>query len=155
MVQAEVTETIKCTPDELLEFVMDIERYAEVDDKIRPIEWARREGDLVEFRFRPKMRGMPPSPKWVQHLTLTPGKRIDVINAPPPHNRMTHPMLTFTASWECEPVADGTRVVRTIRMDFKPLFRWLAEPMMKKRLQPAVEDEIRRAKEHLESRDQA
>ncbi len=33
----EVTETISCTPDELLEFVMDVERYAQLDHEIRPI----------------------------------------------------------------------------------------------------------------------
>lgn len=73
MVEAQVVETIRCKPDELLEFVMDIERYAEVDAKIRSLDWARREGELTEFKFRPKLPGVPlPSPKWVQQIRLTP-----------------------------------------------------------------------------------
>ena len=41
--------TIACPPREFLEFVMDIERYAEVDDKIGPILWTRRQGNVVTF----------------------------------------------------------------------------------------------------------
>jgi len=37
MVRAQVQESITATPDEVLDFVMDIERYAQVDDKIRPV----------------------------------------------------------------------------------------------------------------------
>ncbi|MGH3431731.1 MAG: SRPBCC family protein [Thermocrispum sp.] len=153
MVQAQVTETIRCKPDELLEFVMDIERYAEVDVKIRPIDWARRDGELTEFRFRPKLPGVPlPSPKWVQQIRLTPGRRVDITNAPLPHNRLGHRMLTFTASFVVEPVDAGTKVTRTVRMDFKPYLRWLAEPMLRGKLQAGVQDEIRGAKAYLEGR---
>lgn len=57
MAEAQVCETIHCKPDDLIEFVMDIERYAEVDAKIRPVTWARRDGDLTEVAFRPKLPG--------------------------------------------------------------------------------------------------
>lgn len=153
MVQAQVTETIHCTPDELLEFVMDIERYAEIDDKIRPIEWARRDGDLTEFRFRPKLPGIPiPSPKWVQQIRLTPGVRVDITNAPPPHNKLVHPMLDFTASFVCAPMDLGTQVTRTVRIDFKPPMRWIGEALFRRRLQAGVEQEIQGAKRYLEGR---
>jgi hypothetical protein len=33
MVRAQSIQTVACTPDEFLEFVMDIERYAKVDEK--------------------------------------------------------------------------------------------------------------------------
>jgi hypothetical protein len=151
MVQAQVVATINCAPDELLEFVMDIERYAQVDAKIRPIDWARRDGNLTEFKFRPKLPGVPlPSPKWVQQIRLTPGKRVDISNAPLPRNKLTNRMLTFTASFVTEPVDGGTRVTRTVRMDFKPFVRWLAEPVLRTKLQAGVQDEIAAAKAHLE-----
>lgn len=153
MLEAKVTETIQCTPDELLEFVFDIERYAEADTKIRPIDWARREGNLTEFRFRPKLPGVwIPSPKWVQQIRLTPGQRIDIVNAPPPRNRLVHPLLTFTASFVVRPVDDGTEVTRTVRMDFKPWARPLGERLVGDKLQVGVEDEIRQAKRLLEQR---
>lgn len=153
MIEAQVTETIRCTPDELLEFVMDIERYAEVDEKIRPIDWAKRDGDLTEVKFRPRMTGvLMPSPKWINQLHRTPGKRIDVTNAPLPRNKLANRMLRFTASFVVEPVDGATRVTRTVRMDFKPYARWLAERMIGDKLQAAVEDEIRQAKDYLERR---
>lgn len=57
MLEARVTETIRCTPEELLDFVMDPERYAEVDEKIGTIDWVRREGNVTEFRFRGALPG--------------------------------------------------------------------------------------------------
>lgn len=44
MVTITETETIAVAPDEVLALVMDIERYAQVDDKIRPVLWSRRTG---------------------------------------------------------------------------------------------------------------
>ena len=32
---------------------MDIERYAEVDDKLGAFDWVRRKENFVEIRFRP------------------------------------------------------------------------------------------------------
>lgn len=58
MVRVTAEQTIRCTPEEALEFVMDIERYAQVNDKIGPIDWARREGNLTEFKF------LPADPAW-------------------------------------------------------------------------------------------
>lgn len=153
MARAEVTETINCKPDELLEFVMDIERYAEVDEKIRPLDWVRREGELTEFRFRPRLTGVfLPSPKWVNQMRLTPGRRIDISNAPLPRNKLANRMLTFTASFTVEPVDGGTRVRRVVEMEFKPYARWLAERLLGDKLQAGVEEEIRLAKAYLEGR---
>ena len=126
MVRAQSIQTVACTQDEFLEFVMDIERYAKADEKIRPIYWSRRDGDTVEFQFRPKLPGLPmPSPKLVQRVTLTAGQRIDITNAPLPHNKIGNRMSDFHASFVCEPVEGGTRVTRTIEMTFPALVKWL------------------------------
>lgn len=131
---------------------MDIERYAEVDDKIRPISWSRRSGNVVEFQFRPKLPGLPiPAPKLVQRVELTPGERVDVSNAPPPHNKIGNRMSKFRASFVCEPRDGATVVTRTIDMTFPAPVRWVVEPLLKARLQTAVDDEIDRAKRRLES----
>jgi hypothetical protein len=152
MARAQTTRTIQCTPDEFLALVMDIERYAEVDDKIRPIYWSRRTGDILEFRFRPKLPGLPvPAPKLVQRVELTPGKRVDVTNAPLPHNNIGNRVSSFTASFACEEVDGATVVTRTIEMTFPAPMRWFVEPILKRRLQAAVDDEIDRAKARLES----
>lgn len=152
MVRAETTRTIRCTPDEFLELVMDIEAYAEVDDKIRPIYWSARTGNVLEFQFRPKLPGLPiPAPKLVQRVELTPGRRVDVTNAPLPHNKIGNRISTFRASFVCEPSDGATVVTRTIEMTFPAPVRWLVEPILRRRLQAAVNDEIDRAKHRLES----
>lgn len=152
MVTARTVRTIECTPDEFFDLVMDIEQYADVDDKIRPIYWSRRTGNVLEFQFRPKLPGLPiPAPKLVQRVELTPGSRVDVTNAPFPYNKIGNRMSTFTASFVCEPSDGATVVTRTIEMTFAPLIRWLLEPIVRRRLQAAFDDEIDRAKQKLET----
>lgn len=125
-----------------------------MDAKIGPIDWVKREGDVAQFRFRGKLPGLPgPAPKLTSRMSLTPGERIDVRLPPIPDNRLINLMMAdFSASWVCEPVDDATKVTRTLRFDFKPPAKWLAEPVLRRTLQRDVEDELRGAKEYLESR---
>lgn len=151
MVRIQAVQTIACTPAEVLEFVMDIERYAEVDEKIRPVYWSRSDGNLVEFQFRPKLPGLPiPTPKLVQRVQLTPGERIEITNAPWPRNKIGNRMSGFRASFVCRPVEDGTQVTRTVEMTFPTIVRWLVEPLPERRLPEAVEAELAQAKVYLE-----
>lgn len=152
MIEVRVTETIACTSEELLEFVMDPERYARVDGKIGPIDWVRRDGDTTEFRFRSRLPGLPgPAPKVVSRMTLTPGERVDVQLPPIPANRLANSVSTFSASWVCVPSAVGTTVTRTLHCGFARPIRWVAEPLVARALQADVEDEIRQAKKLLEA----
>ncbi|WP_199435031.1 SRPBCC family protein [Qaidamihabitans albus] len=152
MARAQVVETIQCTPGELVEFAMDPERYRAVDDKIGAIDWVRRDGDVTEFRFRGKLPGLPgPAPKIVSRMRRTSAGRIDVGLPAVPQNRLASRMVAISASWVCEPAGAGTRVTRTLRFDFKPPVRWLAEPVLRRTLQADVEAEMRRAKAYLES----
>lgn len=145
----EVTETIGCTPDELLEFVMDPEQYALVDSKIRLVRWVRRDGNLCEFGFRSSLAGLP-GPPTVSQMRLTPGERIDIRLAPPPANRFTRLASDFDATFVCTPVEGGTRLVRTLNFSFRPALRWLAEPLLRRRLNDDVREEVRLAKTYLE-----
>lgn len=144
-----MTETVACTPPEFLEFVMDIERYAEVDDKIKPILWSNRDGDVVEFACRPKLAGLR-QPKVVQRVRLTPGRRIDISLAPLPRNRLAHAMAAFAASFACAPVAGGTLVTRSLEFRFTPAFGWLLEPLFRRALPGQVRTELLLAKQHFD-----
>src|SRR5687767_11079834 len=115
------TATIKCTADEYLAFVLDVERYREVDDKLGPIDWVRTDGSVTEFRFRPRMPLMPWSPKVVSRMTLTPGQRIDIEYAPPPHNRLARALSTFSAYFACEPTDRGITVTRSVTISLPSL----------------------------------
>ena len=149
MVMVQMEETIGCTPEEFLDFVMDIERYAEVDEKINPVLWWRRDGDLLEFACRPKLAGVR-QPKVIQQSRLTPGKRIDISLSPLPRNRMAHTIASFEASFECVEVAGGTRVTRTLNFRFAPAVRWFLEPLFCRRLPREVREEVHLAKKYLE-----
>jgi hypothetical protein len=149
MVRVQVVETIAVSPEKILEFVMDIERYAEVDAKIKPILWARREGNRLEFACRPKLAGLP-QPKVIQFAELTPGRRIDIGLLPLPNNRIANALANFEASFDCVADGDITRVTRTLEFTFAPAVRWLMEPLFRRRLPAEVRDEVRRAKDYLE-----
>ncbi|WP_370591195.1 SRPBCC family protein [Saccharopolyspora montiporae] len=149
VVRVQVQETVRATPEEFLGLVMDIERYAQVDKKINPVLWRRRDGDVVEFACRPKLAGLR-QPKVVQYARLTPGRRIDIGLMPLPANRIAHALARFAASFECEAVEGGTRVVRTLEFQFTPPARWLLEPLFRRRLEDEVRAELRLAKHHLE-----
>ncbi|MCP2166828.1 SRPBCC family protein [Goodfellowiella coeruleoviolacea] len=151
MTRVTVEQIVQCTPDEFLALVMDAERYALVDDKLGRIDWVRRSGDVTDFQFRSRLPGIPgPAPKVVSRMRLTPGVRVDVRYAPLPHNRFVRRVSTFAASFVCEPVAGGTRVVRTIEIGFAPVLRWLAEPLLRRALPADVEREVLGAKNLLE-----
>jgi len=150
VIRVQVVEDVSATTEQVLALVMDIERYAEVDTKIRPVLWSRRDGNRVEFACRPTLAGLR-QPKVVQFLELTPGRRIDIGLLPKPHNRLAHAMARFEASFDCVPTDGGTRITRTLQFTFRPALRWLMEPLLRSRLQRDVEDEIRQAKNYLET----
>ncbi|GIF77830.1 SRPBCC family protein [Asanoa siamensis] len=149
MVKVQVREMIATSPEEFLGLVMDIERYAQFDDKIRPILWSRRDGNRVEFACRPKLAGLR-HPRVVQFLELTPNQRIDIGLLPKPRNKLAHRIAHFEASFECVPVGDGVRVTRTLEFRFVPAVRWLMDPLFRRRLERDVRVEIGLAKRHLE-----
>ncbi|MCK2242075.1 MULTISPECIES: SRPBCC family protein [unclassified Crossiella] len=148
MLTIEVTETIGCTPAELLEFVLDARRYAQVDRKIHPVLWMRREGEVTEFAFRARIAGLP-GPVTVSRMRLTPGLRVDVALAPSPANRRGRLFSEFDASFVCTPVAGGTRLVRTLNFRFRAWLRWV-EPLLRRQVLAEVEEEVRLAKRYLE-----
>lgn len=77
------------------------------------------------------------------------GKRIDIALAPPPANRLTRMASDFDASFVCTPVEGGTRRwVRTLNFRFRPVLRWLAEPLLRRRLAAEVREEVRLAKQY-------
>jgi polyketide cyclase/dehydrase/lipid transport protein len=150
-IQREIT--IRCSPDDFLGFVMDIERYAEVDDKLGSFDWVRREQDFVEFRFRPILPGIPArAPHMTARGRLTPHERIDVSLAPLPLNRVFHRIMTFAASFAVEPADGGTLVRRTFSVEPRPALRWLLDPILRRSLPADIESELRQAKHCLEQR---
>lgn len=151
MIEVEREETIHCSPESWLEFVLDVHRYTDVDDKIGPIRWARRRGNLVEFKFRPRLPGVHlPALPIVSQMVLTPGSRIDVRLAPWPRNMTSRLLSRFEASFSCRTQNDGLRVRRSIFFDFLPPIRLRVEPVLRQTLPESVERELRLSKAILQ-----
>lgn len=151
MIEVERQETILCSPDNWLEFVLDVDRYAEVDDKIGPIRWARRSGNLVEVQFWPRLPGLRlPMLPITSQMRLTRGQRIDVRLAPLPHNLTTHAASKFRASFSCVPLDEGVRVTRRISFELRRPAKRLVEPVLCRTLPNSVDRELRLAKLILE-----
>lgn len=136
------TATFGCTADDYLEFVLDVERYRQVDDKLGPIDWVRTDGNVTEFRFRPKMPLMPWSPKVVSRMTLTPGTRVDIQYAPKPHNRLARVLSSFSASFDVEPAEEGISVTRCVSISLPALLGPVERVTLGGRLQASVEREL-------------
>lgn len=104
MITAESSAVIQRTPQEILDFVMDVASYRRADHKIGRVWSVRREDNNVIASFVGQLRGLPVPT--TQRMHLTPGKRIDVSIVPNWQRRM----LGFHASFECQPVLGGTEV---------------------------------------------
>ena len=152
MFDARTTEFIRAAPEDVLEFIMDVERYAEIDEKIRSLLWVRRMGNLTEFAFRPKLAGLI-GPTLVSQEWLTPGRgRVDIVLAPAPHNLLIRLITKYEASFECVAVPGGTEVTRSERFRLNPPFRWVFESFLRRHMPTLVQKELHLAKQKLEGR---
>ena len=131
---------------DIAEFVMDLRRYAEVDKKLGSIRSIERTGDVVVFRFRPKLLGLP-GPVTTQRVTLTPGRRIDIAGEP----TWTDAMARFSAAFEFEEVPEGTWVTRRLTFTFPKVARPLLDPLFGRWLSREVPRELAAAKAYLEA----
>jgi len=76
MIEVQRRVVIARPVDEVLEFVMDIERYQQVDTKIKPVEQVTRTPTRTEFHFHPKLGGIRmPGPTTGSSMQLTAGAR--------------------------------------------------------------------------------
>ncbi|MCT2583668.1 SRPBCC family protein [Actinophytocola gossypii] len=150
MLEVVVEETMNCAPDDFLEFVLDVHRYAEVDDKIGAIDWARREGDRTDFRFRPVLPGIPgPAPKMVMRVQRA-GDTIEMSMTPLPHNRFIRHLVSFGATFEAAPVDGGTLVRSVTSMNVTPVARWPMEAILRRTLPDNIRAELDRAAVYLD-----
>ena len=55
----EATTTVRATPDEIIEFVLDLKRYRQADNKIGHVGAIERHGTTGTTRFAGRLRGLP------------------------------------------------------------------------------------------------
>lgn len=132
---------------DIAEFVLDPHRYQTVDAKLGKIYWVRREGDVVTFKFQPKLLGLPGPPTTQQVALAEDGSRIDIGGQPSWSDKVAR----FAAYFTFEDADGGTWVTRHVEFTFgKPLAAVL-DPLFTKWLARDVADELAGAKRVLEN----
>ncbi len=141
MFSVEASEVVDASPEEVLELVMDLDRYRAADHKIRRIRWIERDGNIAVVSFWSRFRGLVVPA--TQRMALTPGDRIDVRNVESWMDRLVH----FEGSFECEPVPGGTRVTHRYLFDFAGALGRVAEPLMRDWLDRDIHQEVARIRD--------
>ena len=136
---ATATAEVAATPQEILEFVLDLDRYREVDPKIvRVVSVDGPDGEgRGSVRIWGRMRWLPPAPDR-QDFVLERWNRITFIGASRQPARL---IFDFVGTLECEPADQGTRLTHAYEFRFKGPLRPL-ERALGSWLQRQVEDEL-------------
>ena len=143
MACGEGTAIIGRSPRQVLEFVLDVERYRLADRKIGRVHWVRRDGNHGQVKHNGRLLGLA-TPPIVLAFTLTPWSRLDfeIVSAP-------WPLAGFDGWFTCAQTADGTRVVHRECFTLHPPAS-LLDPLFSVSLARDTLQEVRRIKQLLE-----
>ena len=128
------------SPRDVLEFVLDLDQYRQVDPKIqrvRSMEGPDDEG-RGSVRIWGKIKGLPPAPDR-QDFVLEPWTKLTFTGAPGQPARL---VFDFTGTITCQQRQDGsTELTHSYEFRFKGLFSF-AERYLSHWLQDQIEDEL-------------
>lgn len=141
------TAEISATPQEVLEFVLDLESYRQADHKITRVSSVTGpdENGAGSIRVWGKLPGMPPAPDR-QDFTLEKWSRLTFVGATRQPGRL---IFDFIGTFDCVPIDDTlTQVTHAYEFKFRRPFRWL-ERRMAEPLATEIDQEVRRLAELL------
>jgi hypothetical protein len=143
---ARASTTVQATPREVLEFVLDMERYRQADHKIRhvsSVDGPDKSG-AGSVKMWGRLRWGPATPDR-QNFHLDRWQRLTLTGAPRQPARL---VFDFVGTFECEPTEAGTLVTHAYEFTFHRPFR-LMEPFLREWLQTEIEAEVDRIAEIL------
>lgn len=139
-ITAQATVNVGASPQDVLEFVLELDQYRRVDSKIkrvRSVEGPDDEG-RGSARIWGKVKGLPPAPDR-QDFVLEPWTKLTFTGAPRQPARL---VFDFTGTIACHRHQDGTTdVTHSYEFKFKGPF-CLAERHLGDLLQGQVETEM-------------
>lgn len=146
-VRAEATRVVSATCQEVLEFVLDLDRYRKADTKIgrvtQPVELDEHgEGTT---RYWGRLRGTPPAPD-TNLVRLRRWHELTFTGAPRQPARL---ILDFTGRFTCVEREEGCQVTHSYEMTFRRPLRWVYEPLLRGWLQRELEAELDRVRDIL------
>ena len=144
MISGEGTALIRRPARDILEFVLDFERYRQADTKIRKVHGVERNGNEGVLRYSGRIRGIP-TPMVEHAWRLIPYSRLEV-------RSLTRDLLLdrFAGLFTCEETAEGTRVTHRETFVFHPAVSGLIERFLRGWLARDVATEVGRMKDILE-----
>ena len=96
---------IRRSPKDVLEFVLDVDRYRQADLKIGRVLYVKRAGSVGEVSHNSRLFGIK-APAVVLQFTLTPYSRLEFRGI-----KMPWPVRGFDGLFTCEETPEGTVVV--------------------------------------------
>jgi hypothetical protein len=145
MIVGEGTATVQATPNEVFEFVLDLNRYRQADHKIGRVKSVERDGNSGTAQFAGRLRGLP-GPTGTYPFTLTDTH----LQFDSPTAGAARWFLDFEGTFDCEAGDDGTVVTHREVFMFKRPWSWLAEPLLRNWLERDTADEMDRLKAIIE-----
>ena len=146
MLCGEATVEIGVPAKDVLEFVLDLERYRQADTKIGPVRKAERRGNEGSVTFSGRLRGLPTPPASFDFV-LSPWSRLEFDSSPGLIRTLG---VVFHGEFVCEETAGGTRVTHKECFAFRPPLKWVLEPVMRTWLPKDTREEMQRMKRLLE-----
>lgn len=142
VLRVDATRTVPATSQDVLEFVLDLERYREADRKIgRVAQPVQLDADgNGRTRYWGRMRGTPPVPD-TNLVRLQRWHELTFTGAPRQPGRL---VLDFTGRFRCTDTDDGCEVTHGYEMRFRRPFRWIYEPFLRTWLQEELDAELDR-----------
>lgn len=146
-VRVEASRVIPASCQEVLEFVLDLDRYRKADEKIgrvvRPIEL--NENDEGVTRYWGRLRGLPPAPD-LNIVRLHRWSELTFTGAPRQPARL---ILDFTGRFVCRELDDGCELTHGYEITFRRPLRWVYEPLLTSWLRTGLEVELDRVRQIL------
>jgi hypothetical protein len=150
MLRAEGTALIAAEPRDILELVLDLDRYRQADRKIRAVKSPAvvDAGGHGTVRYRASLRGFP-TPVDTNEIELVRWSHLVLRGAPRVWTRWC---VDFEGRFDCTPTDGGTLVHHSETFWFKPApLRWSAEAYLGRWLDDEMDREIALLKQHLEA----
>lgn len=127
--RSEGTTTIEAEPRAILKWILDLDRYRQVDPKITSVKQQPTldEHGVGTLRYRGQVRGLP-GPVDTQRVELDRWHGLTITGAP---GVWTRRFFDFTGTFRCTPIEGGTEVTHAEEFRFRPALvhrlatRWL------------------------------
>lgn len=147
MIVGQASTTVSVMPDDVFDFVLDLDRYRQADHKIGSVGTIADHGGQGTVQFSGRIRGLP-GPSGTYPFTRSDSR----LRFGSPVAGPARWFLDFEGTFDADRTDRGTVVTHREVFDFKAPWRWLAEPLLRRWLERDVAEEMVRFNDLVERR---